>query len=46
MIEFANADMQGYIPASLLNMVLGSVTSKEYIDLAPTLEKIKKEQNL
>lgn len=41
MIEYANADMKGYIPSSLLNMVLGSVTSKEYIDLAPTLESIK-----
>ena len=46
LVEFANADMKGYIPASLLNMVIGSVTAKEYNDMAIMLANLKEKHNL
>lgn len=42
-VEFSNADLKGYIPATLLNMAIGSVTAKEYCEMGDKLKKIKEE---
>ena len=41
MIEYSSADMKGYIPASLINMTLGSIMQQEYTDMAVMLNDIK-----
>jgi hypothetical protein len=41
MIEYSSADMKGYIPASLINMTLGSIMQQEYTDMAIMLNDIK-----
>lgn len=41
MVEFSSADMKGYIPASLINMTLGSIMQTEYTDMAVDLNNIK-----
>ena len=41
MVEYSNADMKGYIPASLINMTLGSIMQQEYTDMAVMLNELK-----
>ena len=39
--EFMNMDMKGYVPAGLLNMVLGAMVAEEYKNLRDMLDKFK-----
>ena len=41
LVEFMNADMKGYVPPALMNMILGSMASHEYIAMADNLREIK-----
>ena len=41
LLEFSNFNLKGYIPARLLNMVLGSLMSKGIIDFYDQLKKLE-----